>query len=77
MPELWYQFSHDLHNIVDMAQSRMTELGQATAVLSMMPLTTINHGTCPYVTGHPVHLVADVRVVMTYHMVVNHETTWW
>jgi hypothetical protein len=55
----------------------MTELGQATVVLSMMPLTTINHGTCPYVTGHPVHLVADVYVVMTYHMVVNHETTWW
>jgi hypothetical protein len=40
----------------------------------MTPLATGNQRTIPYVMGHPVHLVAIIRVVMTYHMVVNHGT---
>jgi hypothetical protein len=41
----------------------------------MTPLAASNCGTDPYITGHLVHLVAVIYVIMTYRMVVNHDTT--
>jgi hypothetical protein len=42
-PELWSQWSHDLHRLVDMVQHEMTLPGQATTVLSTIPLAVENH----------------------------------
>jgi hypothetical protein len=41
----------------------------------MTPLAASNCGTDLYVTGHLVHLVVVIYVIMTYHTVVNHDTT--
>jgi hypothetical protein len=47
----------------------------ATATPFTTPLSNDNHRIGPYITGHPIHLVAVIRIVMTYHMVVDHDTT--
>jgi hypothetical protein len=43
--------------------------------LAPPPPNTTNHETCMYIMGHSVWLVAVVHIIMTYHMVVNHDTT--
>jgi hypothetical protein len=73
--ELWSQWSHDLHHLIDMAQRRTDVLGQAMETPSTTHLAAADHGTGPYLTGHLVHLVALVHVTSTYCMMVNDDTT--
>jgi hypothetical protein len=58
-----------------MAQAKMTMPGQLKTMSLATPSDVNDWGIGPtYITGHPVRLMAVIRIVTTYLVVVNHSS---